>query len=443
MPREKGQSGSKNSNAEWPNWNENWCLRAKQSNERRSLRSSPRNALTCSMRRISSLRRYAKLPPNTIFGSKSWNAPCRKRARSDGLLNSFLFSVRPASPTTSDAEPSQCALNQSMSEGPLDPAHDAAAEVPCDVDGRHLVQVGITDFFGDLLSPSYAVVLAINHELISIGRTFRQHRFVDALDRNAKFRVVQLLLQNHEEVRRLRIKREEVEEPGLPRHEARQRPVGSDPGSESLVGIIARQRIEQVRLIVEKPMFQMDGKRQRMQHQAARPGEVVDHLEGVALIENVLGRAMVGRQTVLPTGCGWHRIEIDVECQRSEVAVDVHAVVLEAEFFVEVARRGVSGPGGIDIDVELLARRDRTSKRLEQAGQQPPVGTPDALRTQFHDAINPIKGSQQLELAIERQDRRTETHCVQPQGCVCTNWMVTIPNAIVFVRARAHPRAHS
>src|SRR5262249_21130188 len=109
-------------------------------------------------------------------------------------------------------------------------------------------------------------------------------------------------------------------------------------------------------------------------------------------------------------------IEIDVECQRSKVAVDVHAVVREAKLFVEVARRSVSGPGGIDIDVELLAGRDRTSKRLEQAGQQPSVGTPDALRTQFHDAINRIKGSQQLELAIERQDRRTETHCVSTSG---------------------------
>src|SRR5215813_14079990 len=188
-------------------------------------------------------------------------------------------------------------------------------------------------------------------------------------------------------------------------------------------------------------MFQMDGKRQRMQHQAARPGEVMNHLEGVALIENVLARAMVGRQTVLPTGCGRHRIEIDVERQRSEVAVDVHAVVLETELFMEMARRGVSGSGGIDIDLELLARRDRASERLEQAGQQSLVGTPDALRTQFHDAINPIKGSQQFELAIERQDRRTETHCVQPQRCVWTNWMVTIPNAIIFLCALAFIRA--
>src|SRR5262245_43905478 len=89
-----------------------------------------------------------------------------------------------------NAKPSDGALNQSMSDGALEPAHDAVAEIFCDVEGRHLVQVGITDFFGDLLSPSYAVVFAIDHELISVGRAFRQHRFVDALYRNAKFRIV-------------------------------------------------------------------------------------------------------------------------------------------------------------------------------------------------------------------------------------------------------------
>jgi hypothetical protein len=53
----------------------------------------------------------------------------------------------------SDAGPSHGDLNQSMSDGPLQPAHDAIAEVFCNVEGRHLVQVGKTDFFGDLLSP--------------------------------------------------------------------------------------------------------------------------------------------------------------------------------------------------------------------------------------------------------------------------------------------------
>jgi len=234
----------------------------------------------------------------------------------------------------SDAGPSHGALDQSTSDGPLQPADNASAKVFCDVDRGHLVQIGITNFFGDLLSPSYAVVFAIDHELISVRRAFRQHGFIDALDRKAKFRVVKFLLQNHWEVGCLCIKREEFEEPGCPWHKARQPSVGSYPGSESLVGIIARQRIEQVRLIVEKPMLEMDGERQRMQHQAASFGEVVNHLEGVALVENVLGRAVIGREAVLPTECWRHGIEINVERQRPEVAVDVHAVVLEAELFV-------------------------------------------------------------------------------------------------------------
>ena len=49
-----------------------------------------------------------------------------------------------------------------------------------------------------------------------------------------QFRVVKFPLQNHQEVGRLCIKREEFEKLGFPRHEARQRPVGSDPGSEGL-----------------------------------------------------------------------------------------------------------------------------------------------------------------------------------------------------------------
>src|SRR5215472_14937619 len=96
----------------------------------------------------------------------------------------------------SDPRPSHGALNQSMSDASLESAHDAAAKVFCDVNGRHLVQVGITDFFGDLLSSPYAVVFAIDHELISVSRAFRQHGFVDALDWNAKFCVMKFLLQN-------------------------------------------------------------------------------------------------------------------------------------------------------------------------------------------------------------------------------------------------------
>jgi hypothetical protein len=76
---------------------------------------------------------------------------------------------------------------RSSPDGPLEPAHDAVAEVFCDVDRRHFIQIGITDFFGDLLGPSYAVAFAIDHELMSVGRALRQHGFIDTLNRNAGF----------------------------------------------------------------------------------------------------------------------------------------------------------------------------------------------------------------------------------------------------------------
>jgi hypothetical protein len=44
------------------------------------------------------------------------------------------------------------ALDQSISDGPLQPADNASAKAFCDVDRGHLIQVDI-DFFGDLLAP--------------------------------------------------------------------------------------------------------------------------------------------------------------------------------------------------------------------------------------------------------------------------------------------------
>jgi hypothetical protein len=72
-----------------------------------------------------------------------------------------------------------------MSEGPPEPAHDAVAEVFCDVARRHFIQIGIAGFFRDLLGAPYAVIFSAHDELISLSRAFRQHGFIDALDRNA------------------------------------------------------------------------------------------------------------------------------------------------------------------------------------------------------------------------------------------------------------------
>src|SRR5262249_60146834 len=58
--------------------------------------------------------------------------------------------------------------------------------------------------------------------------------------------------------------------------------------------------------------------------------------------------------------------------------------------------------------------RQRPAERLEQIDQQPPVGAPHSLRTQFDDAIDSVEGAEHLELVIERQDCRTKTHSASP-----------------------------
>jgi hypothetical protein len=59
----------------------------------------------------------------------------------------------------------------------------------------------------------------------------------------------------------------------------------------------------------------MNGEGQGMQHQAAGLGEVMNHLEGIVLIENVLGRTVIGGETVFSPRFLGHGIEINVERQ--------------------------------------------------------------------------------------------------------------------------------
>src|SRR5215216_4408069 len=96
---------------------------------------------------------------------------------------------------------------------------------------------------------------------------------------------------------------------------------------------------------------------------------------------------------------------------------------------MQVARRRASGPRVVDIEGELAFRRHRPAKCLEKADQQPPVGAPHALRTQFDDAVDFVKGAEQLELVIKRQNRRTKTHSNPPRyasfGQACGDrWIV-------------------
>jgi hypothetical protein len=70
---------------------------------------------------------------------------------------------------------------------------------------------------------------------------------------------------------------------------------------------------------------------------------------------------------VLATILRRHEIEIDTEHQRTKIAVDVHAIITQAQLFVQVARGCMAGSAGVDIDLEFLVGWKRTPKSVDRA----------------------------------------------------------------------------
>src|SRR5215471_21357268 len=100
-----------------------------------------------------------------------------------------------------------------------------------------------------------------------------------------------------------------------------------------------------------------------------------------------------------------------------------------------MARGGEARSARINIDVELVTGRDWAPESFKQAEQQSPIGTPHALRTQFDDAVDALKGSQELELTIKRKNWRTKTHFIFPRWYPWTNWNGCVQKAIFFMPA--------
>src|SRR5262249_43902268 len=220
-----------------------------------------------------------------------------------------------------------------------------------------------------------------------------------------------LLLQHDQEMRGVCIEGQEIQELGLPWNQARQCPVGPHPDAERPVRVEARQRLEQIRLIVEEAVLQVDRERQRMQHQSAGRREIVDHLECVVLIEQVFGGPVIGGQSEFSSVFRRYRIEIDVEGERAEIPVYVDAFVPETQAFMQMARGRQAGSRVVDVPAQFVSRRYGTAERLEQAGQQSSIRAPNALRAQLDHAVDAVEGADDLELAIEREDGGTEAHC--------------------------------
>ena len=99
-------------------------------------------------------------------------------------------------------------------------------------------------------------------------------------------------------MRRLGAHGQIIQQDRIPGDQARKLPIGPDPDAQGLIGIVARQRLEEIRLIIEEAMLQVHGKRHRMHEHAAWARELVHRLEHIVLVQDVLGRAEIGDQPI-------------------------------------------------------------------------------------------------------------------------------------------------
>src|SRR5262249_31667941 len=190
---------------------------------------------------------------------------------------------------------------------------------------------------GDLLArPRRVENLAIHHHGIARQMLVARHRLVDALKRHAERFVVFLLKERDEQMRRLGVENEIIEQGRLPRNEARQLPVRPHPDSVNLIGIVFRQTLEKVRLVIEVTMLEVNREWHGVKHVSAGLRKIVHHLEYVVLIQDVLRSAMVRDESVLARVLRGARVEIEVERNRVELRIEIDAAIIEAQRRIEL-----------------------------------------------------------------------------------------------------------
>src|SRR5436190_7989928 len=207
-------------------------------------------------------------------------------------------------------------------------------------------------------------------------------------------------------MRRLGVEHQIVQQSRLPGYETRHLPSRAHPNARDLVGIIARQGLEKVWLIIEKSVLEVNGERHRVQHEAARHGEVMHHLEYVVLIENVLGSAVVGDEAVLADMLRRAGVEVEIEGNGIELRIEVDAMIGKAKRRVELH----SGALPVCESVEHVRRRRRLPECLEQFLDDSSLGTPHVLCPELHHIGDALENTQPFELAIQRQYWWTQPH---------------------------------
>src|SRR5262249_19581476 len=173
--------------------------------------------------------------------------------------------------------------------------------------------VGNYALLRDVLDALAVVKFAVDDEVVARHYLVRRCCFVDALERNAKRLVVHLLREGNEQVRGLRIDDHVVEDIRFPRNETGRLPSWPDPDAEQLVGIVARETFEKIRLIVEEAVLYLGRGRHRMKHESPRLGQVMHDLEKILLVEQMLRRAVIGDEVVFSDMLGWACVEVEIK----------------------------------------------------------------------------------------------------------------------------------
>ena len=81
-------------------------------------------------------------------------------------------------------------------------------------------------------------------------------------------------------------------------------------------------------------MFQVNRKRDCMNHNAARLREFMHCFEDIVLVDQVLGGPMIGHQTVAGQMLFRHAVEIQIQHEGADPAVDIDAMIGQAERLV-------------------------------------------------------------------------------------------------------------
>src|SRR5262249_14265415 len=203
----------------------------------------------------------------------------------------------------------------------------------------------------------------------------------------AKRLVVHLLREGDEQVRGLRVDDHVVKDIRFPRNETGRLPSWPNPDAEQLVGIVARETLDKIWLIIEEAVLYMRRERHRMKHEPTGLGQVMHDFEKVLLVEQMLRRAVIGHEVVFADMLGGAFIEVEIKPDRAELRIDVDAMENETERSVQFLRRTLP----VREPVEHILRWLGLVERAKQILYEFRARAPNVLSAELHHVADAVE----------------------------------------------------